>query len=102
MAKSAKKRKTKTADFQKTRLKVGKGKAPPSNATNTNAQVRDLQLLQQFNHVESDLNSERPIKQLFNNLKNGAHEVRAAALAGIKDAIQKSPSGGAKYLGLDM
>jgi len=100
MGKSSKKRHAKTADFQKTKIKVGKGKAPPTNATATNVQVRNLQLLGQYNHTNDDIDqSERPIKQLFNNLRNGSHHVRAAAIAGIKDAISKSPVGGARYLG---
>lgn len=57
MPKSAKKRKAKTADFQKTKLKVGKGKVAPSNATNTTASVRNLQMTAQFTHV--DIDSER-------------------------------------------
>lgn len=46
------------------------------------------------------LRSERPIKLLFNNLRNGAREVRQAAISGIKEAVSKSPTGGAAFLGM--
>lgn len=101
MPKSAHKRALKKSDFQKTKLKVGKGKAPAENATATNVQVRDLRILEQYNHGNDEVDlSERPIKQLFNNLRNGSQQVRAAAIAGIKDAVSRSPIGGARYLGM--
>ena len=37
-------------------------------------------------------------KLLFNNLRNGAREVRQAAISGIKEAVSKSPTGGAAFL----
>ena len=41
-------------------------------------------MLGQYSHVENENGSERPIKILFNNMKNSAQSVRLAALAGIK------------------
>jgi pre-rRNA-processing protein IPI1 len=102
MTKSHKKKKTKVADFQKTKLKVGKGKAPRENETDTNFSARSLTVLGQYSHSNEDADdksSERPIKQLFTNLRNGSQYVRAAALSGLKDAIALSPVGGSKYLG---
>ena len=77
--KSAHKRKMRTADFQKTKLKVGKEKKAPSNATDTNFQARSLTILGQYNHSNETIDhSDRPIKQLFTNLRNGSQQVRAA------------------------
>ena len=67
-----------------------------SNATNTSFSAKSLTVLGQYSHVETGnetgSESERPIKSLFNNLKNSNHSVRLAAISGLKDLMSSSKS----------
>ena len=67
------------------------GKALASNATSTAFSAKSLTVLGQYTHTEAEnevgIDSERPIKTLFNNLKNSNPSVRLAALSGVKDLM---------------
>ena len=89
----SKKKKNAKKDFQKVKLKVGKGKLAPSNATDTSFSAKSLNIIGQYSHSEHiDDGSDRPIKLLFNNLKNSNQSVRFASLAGLKELMSKSKS----------
>ena len=90
----SKKKKNAKKDFQKVKLKVGKGKLAPSNATDTSFSAKSLNIIGQYSHSEhvDDDGSDRPIKLLFNNLKNSNQSVRFASLAGLKELMSKSKS----------
>lgn len=99
MGKSSKKRKAKTADFQKTKIKVGKERAPPSNATDTSFTSKGLTVLGQFHHInETDDGSEKPVKLLFTNLRNSSRTVRQSAINSLKEAALNSATQAARYL----
>ena len=100
MGKSSKKRKAKTADFQKTKIKVGKERKPPSNATDTSFTSKGLTVLGQFHHInETDDGSEKPVKLLFTNLRNNSKTVRQSAISSLKEAALNSATQAARYLG---
>ena len=90
----SKKKKNAKKDFQKVKLKVGKGKLAPSNATDTSFSAKSLNIIGQYSHSEhiDDDGSDRPIKLLFNNLKNSNQSVRFASLAGLKELMARSKS----------
>ncbi|KAF8168025.1 hypothetical protein B0H34DRAFT_683973 [Crassisporium funariophilum] len=92
MPKSAKKRKDKAADFSKTRLKLGKGKAVATNAIDTSFKARSIVLPTQSIAVEKDTSEPITRRQLsfgdlISHLKHYNAGTRKDAILGLRELL---------------
>ncbi|KAF8898661.1 hypothetical protein BD779DRAFT_1666462 [Infundibulicybe gibba] len=95
MPKSAKKRKEKAADFNKVKLKLGKGKATPTNAIDTSFKARSIALPTQSITVTKDENAPTTKRQLtfedlIVHLKHYSAGTRKDALTGLRELLESN------------
>jgi len=91
MGKSHKK-KQKTADFQKVKLKVGKRKPVGTNVTNTTFKTSSINITSQLEEKNEPTNKRNlSLKELLVHLNHYNVTMRHEALLGIKDLFQKHP-----------
>ncbi|PPR00489.1 hypothetical protein CVT24_005549 [Panaeolus cyanescens] len=93
MPKSSKKRKEKVADFSKAKLKLGKGKAVPSNAIDTSFKARSIFLPSQSIVVDKDATEPTTKRQLtfgdlVSHLKHYNSGTRKDALLGFRELFE--------------
>ncbi|KAJ2788454.1 rRNA processing protein, partial [Coemansia linderi] len=83
MPKASKKQQRKAEDFKKVKLKVGKKKAPPSNATDTSFTSKSIVLAEQSITVDksSELTNSRnlTLKDLLSQLRHYSTPIRKDA-----------------------
>ncbi|KCV69698.1 hypothetical protein H696_04105 [Fonticula alba] len=102
MAKSQRAKDLKKKDFQKAKLRVGKKKAAPNNATDVNFKSKALVLSTQgIGQVKGDVVTEKnlTLTDLLQQLKHYSHLVRKEALVGILDLQQMYPDRVQAHLG---
>ncbi|PPQ88648.1 hypothetical protein CVT25_010224 [Psilocybe cyanescens] len=95
MPKSAKKKKDKVADFSKARLKLGKGKATPTNAIDTSFKARSIAL--PFQSIVAEKDASQPITRrqltfsdLISHLKHYSAGTRKDALIGLRELLDSN------------
>ncbi|KAJ2753993.1 rRNA processing protein [Coemansia pectinata] len=95
MPKASKKQQRKAEDFKKVKLKVGKKKAPPSNATDTSFTSKSIVLAEQSISVDksSELTNSRnlTLKDLLSQLRHYSTPIRKDAVAGLADLLARYP-----------
>ncbi|TDL28320.1 hypothetical protein BD410DRAFT_780804 [Rickenella mellea] len=96
MPKSSKKRKEKAADFNKAKLKLGKGKQAASNAIDTSFKARSIALPQQSITVTKDASvptTKRKLTfdDLTSHLKHHNVGVRRDAIMGLRELCEGYP-----------
>ena len=92
MAKS-KKKKQKTTDFQKVKLKVGKTKPTGDNVTNTAFKTASVTINEQFKAGNEPVNSKNlTLPELLNQINHYNVNVRHEALGGILDLFKTHPA----------
>ncbi|KAJ1821728.1 rRNA processing protein [Coemansia sp. RSA 2675] len=95
MPKASKKQQRKAEDFKKVKLKVGKKKAPPSNATDTSFTSKSIVLAEQSITVDksSELTNSRnlTLKDLLSQLRHYSTPIRKDAVAGLADLLARYP-----------
>ncbi|KAJ2484282.1 rRNA processing protein [Coemansia sp. RSA 2320] len=95
MPRASKKQQRKAEDFKKVKLKVGKKKAPPSNATDTSFTSKSIVLTEQSITVDksSELTNSRnlTLKDLLAQLRHYSMPVRKDAVAGMADLLARYP-----------
>lgn len=89
MTSSAKKKKDKKKDFQKTQLKVGKTKPKPSNFTDTSFKARSIVVQSQSLSVEAP-NTKSQFSHHVSMLRNHSETQRAESLAFLTTAISQA------------
>ncbi|GAC75662.1 uncharacterized conserved protein [Moesziomyces antarcticus T-34] len=96
MPKASKRQKEKKADFQKTKLKLGKGKQAANNATDTSFKAKTIALPQQSINADKSgklVNSRNlTVADLALQLRHYSAGVRRDAVAGIKEILTLHPS----------
>lgn len=96
MPKASKRQKEKKADFQKTKLKLGKGKQAANNATDVSFKAKTIALPQQSINVDKSgklVNSRNlTIADLALQLRHYSAAVRRDAITGIKEILTLHPS----------
>ncbi|SJX64485.1 related to IPI1-essential component of the Rix1 complex [Sporisorium reilianum f. sp. reilianum] len=96
MPKASKRQKEKKADFQKTKLKLGKGKQAANNATDVSFKAKTIALPQQSINVDKSgklVNSRNlTIAELALQLRHYSAGVRRDAVGGIKEILTLHPS----------
>uniref|UniRef100_V5GSM4 Pre-rRNA-processing protein n=1 Tax=Kalmanozyma brasiliensis (strain GHG001) TaxID=1365824 RepID=V5GSM4_KALBG len=96
MPKASKRQKEKKADFQKTKLKLGKGKQAANNATDVSFKAKTIALPQQSINVDKSgklVNSRNlTITDLALQLRHYSAGVRRDAVSGIKEILTLHPS----------
>lgn len=96
MPKASKRQKEKKADFQKTKLKLGKGKQAANNATDVSFKAKTIALPQQSINVDKSgklVNSRNlTIADLALQLRHYSAGVRRDAVSGIKEILSLHPS----------
>ncbi|TKY89517.1 hypothetical protein EX895_002048 [Sporisorium graminicola] len=96
MPKVSKRQKEKKADFQKTKLKLGKGKQAANNATDVSFRAKTIALPQQSINVDKSgklVNSRNlTIADLALQLRHYSAGVRRDAVGGIKEILTLHPS----------
>ncbi|KAF8912738.1 hypothetical protein CPB84DRAFT_1670522 [Gymnopilus junonius] len=95
MPKSSKKRKEKVADFSKAKLKLGKGKAPATNAIDTSFKARSIALPSQSIVVEKDASEPITKRQLtfgdlISHLKHYNAGTRKDAVLGLRELLDSN------------
>ncbi|KDR85071.1 hypothetical protein GALMADRAFT_233681 [Galerina marginata CBS 339.88] len=92
MPKSSKKKKDKVADFSKAKLKLGKGKAPATNAIDTSFKARSIALPSQS--IAFEKNTSEPITRrqltfgdLISHLKHYNVGTRKDAILGLRELL---------------
>ncbi|PPQ64424.1 hypothetical protein CVT26_002131 [Gymnopilus dilepis] len=95
MPKSSKRKKEKVADFSKAKLKLGKGKAPASNAIDTSFKARSIALPSQSIAIEKDASEPVTKRQLtfgdlLSNLKHYNAGTRKDALLGLRELLDSN------------
>ena len=89
----SKKKKQKTADFQKVKLKVGKRKPVGTNVTNTSFHTSTIQIGTQFETGNEPVNRKKlSLKELLTQLNHYNINVRHEALGGLRDLFQTHPT----------
>ncbi|XP_066546986.1 testis-expressed protein 10 homolog [Amia ocellicauda] len=80
-------------DFQKVKLKVGKKKPKPNNATDVNFKTRGIRLPEQLKSDKSGPTTRRQlsIKDLLSQLHHYSSGVKQEALAGLRELLTQSP-----------
>ncbi|KAF2433450.1 hypothetical protein EJ08DRAFT_676955 [Tothia fuscella] len=91
MAKSAKARKEKKKDFAKPKLKVGKGRAKPTNATDTSFKARSISVLQQSLTAAAPSTSTQFTHHL-NLLNHNSDTQRLQSLAYLTTSLHNTPT----------
>ncbi|KAJ2745540.1 rRNA processing protein [Coemansia sp. BCRC 34301] len=95
MPKASKKQQRKTEDFKKVKLKVGKKKAPPSNATDTSFTSKSIVLAEQSITVDksAEMTNSRnlTLKDLLSQLRHYSTPIRKDAVAGLADLLARYP-----------
>ncbi|KAJ2608595.1 rRNA processing protein [Coemansia sp. RSA 1804] len=95
MPKTSKKKQKKAEDFKKVKLKVGKKKAPPSNATDTSFTAKSIVLADQSITTDkgNQLTNSRnlSLKDIFSQLRHYSAITRKEALAGMSDILSLHP-----------
>ncbi|KAJ2506150.1 rRNA processing protein [Coemansia sp. RSA 2052] len=95
MPKASKKQQRKADDFKKVKLKVGKKKAPPTNATDTSFTAKSIVLAEQSITVDksSELTNSRnlTLKDLLSQLRHYSTPIRKDAVAGLADLLARYP-----------
>ncbi|KAI8900497.1 hypothetical protein BC833DRAFT_646965 [Globomyces pollinis-pini] len=90
MAKSTKKKREKQADFQKKKLKVGKGKAVAANSTDVNFKSKSIHVPTQ--HINSqDSTNTQTLTNILNALNHHNDAIRQDATTQLKDLYSKDP-----------
>ncbi|KAJ2722233.1 rRNA processing protein [Coemansia sp. Benny D115] len=90
-----KKKQRKTEDFKKVKLKVGKKKAPASNATDTSFTAKAIVVSEQS--ISTDKSAEATnsrnltLKDLLSKLRHYSAPVRKEAIVGLVDFLQLHP-----------
>ncbi|CDU24791.1 related to IPI1-essential component of the Rix1 complex [Sporisorium scitamineum] len=96
MPKASKRQKEKKEDFQKTKLKLGKGKQAANNATDVSFKAKTIALPQQSINVDKSgklVNSRNlTIVDLALQLRHYSASVRRDAVSGIKEILTMHPS----------
>ncbi|GAC99791.1 hypothetical protein PHSY_007394 [Pseudozyma hubeiensis SY62] len=96
MPKASKRQKEKKADFQKTKLKLGKGKQAANNATDVSFKAKTIALPQQSINVDKSgklVNSRNlTTADLALQLRHYSAGVRRDAVSGIKEILTLHPS----------
>ncbi|KAL7285185.1 hypothetical protein ACG7TL_000278 [Trametes sanguinea] len=96
MPKSSKKKKDKAADFNKAKLKLGKGKQTPSNAVDTSFKARSIALPSQSIAVEKDGDAPTTKRRLtfdalIMHLKHYNAATRRDAILGLRELLEAHP-----------
>ncbi|KAJ2555429.1 rRNA processing protein [Coemansia sp. RSA 1933] len=95
MPKASKKKQKKVEDFKKVKLKVGKKKAPPSNATDTSFTAKSIVLTGQSITADKDgqLTNARnlTLKDILSQLRHYSAVTRKEALAGMANLLSLHP-----------
>lgn len=95
MPKASKKKQRKAEDFKKVKLKVGKKKAAPTNATDTSFASRSIMLAGQsiVTDKSAELTNSRnlTLKDLMSQLRHYSTPVRKEAVLGLADLIERYP-----------
>ncbi|KAJ1662594.1 rRNA processing protein [Coemansia sp. RSA 1646] len=95
MPKASKKKQKKAEDFKKVKLKVGKKKAPPSNATDTSFTAKSIVLTGQSITIDkgSQLTNSRnlSLKDILSQLRHYSAVTRKEALTGMADLLSLHP-----------
>ncbi|KAF8323059.1 hypothetical protein DL93DRAFT_618999 [Clavulina sp. PMI_390] len=96
MPKSTRKKKEKTADFTKAKLKLGKGKQAASNATDTSFKARSIALPKQSISVVKDESApttkrNHTLDELLVQMKHYSPAVRKDAIGGIRELLSENP-----------
>ncbi|KAG9038755.1 hypothetical protein FRB95_014304 [Tulasnella sp. JGI-2019a] len=96
MTKSQKHKKTRVADFSKAKLKLGKGKKPANNATDTSFKARSIGLPNQT--ITTDRDDAQPttrrnltLADLMIQIKHYSANVRKDALTGLRELLEIHP-----------
>ncbi|PWZ02458.1 hypothetical protein BCV70DRAFT_196701 [Testicularia cyperi] len=95
MPKATKRKKEKNADFQKTKLKLGKGKQTANNATDTSFKARTIALPQQS--ITSDKSGKLvtsrnlTLSDLAQQLRHYSANVRKEAVVGVREILTLHP-----------
>ncbi|KDQ20313.1 hypothetical protein BOTBODRAFT_27733 [Botryobasidium botryosum FD-172 SS1] len=96
MPKSSKKKKEKTADFSKAKLKLGKGKQQATNATDTSYKARSIALPTQSITVEKDdgeptTKRNLTLDDLLTHMKHYNAATRKDAIFGLRELLSANP-----------
>ncbi|XP_030640324.1 testis-expressed protein 10 homolog [Chanos chanos] len=88
------KRKKRQDDFQKVKLKVGKKKPKPDNATNVNFRSKSIRLPEQLKRDDSGPTTHRQlnIKDLLSQLHHYNSNVKQGALVGLRELLSAHPA----------
>ncbi|KAH8110674.1 hypothetical protein DFH11DRAFT_1514092 [Phellopilus nigrolimitatus] len=94
MTKSAKRKKERTTDFTKPKLKLGKGKQPATNAIDTSYKARSIALPQQSIATTKDASApttkrKLTLEDLLAHLKHYSAGIRKDALQGLHELLEE-------------
>ncbi|KAI8319519.1 hypothetical protein GQ54DRAFT_243433, partial [Martensiomyces pterosporus] len=95
MPKASKKKQRKAEDFKKVKLKVGKKKAPPTNATDTSFTSKSIVLTGQSITADksAELTNSRnlTLKNVLTQLRHYSAATRKDAVSGLADFLSLHP-----------